>query len=91
MTQQMHMYNNAIHRQRPKVNTTILKLNNNSFSKVDGIMEVFTDLLWSPNNLTFIDLAFNDLVRPPQELEQLKNLKLLYLHGNKIKSLAALR
>lgn len=54
-------------------------------------MEVFTDLLWSPNNLTFVDLAFNDLVRPPQELEQLKNLKLLYLHGNKIKSLAALR
>ena len=76
---------------KPRVKTSILKLNNNSFTKVDRIIDILNDLLWAPQNLTFIDLSFNDLVRPPQELDVLKGLQLLYLHGNKIKSLSSLR
>jgi len=73
----------------PNKVTTILKLNNNSLTEVTGLAEVLPKLLAQPNLLHMVDLSFNGIKRISDDLLELPNLQILYLHGNEIKSLSS--
>ncbi|VDD81378.1 unnamed protein product [Mesocestoides corti] len=66
--------------------TTSLKLNNNSIEDLDDLPRAIGGLFPSENWLTWLDLSCNLLPRVPPELLQLTNLKILYLHSNRIKT-----
>ncbi|XP_055333574.1 leucine-rich repeat-containing protein 51-like [Paramacrobiotus metropolitanus] len=61
-----------------------IKLNNNKFVTMDGLMEALPKIISMPDSITWIDLSFNKLTRVEPVLVQLKNLHILYLHGNAI-------
>ena len=75
------------HVAKPTRKTTILKLNNNSLMQLNNFIPILTDLLFDPFALTMLDLSFNHFKKIPAEIVELKNLAILYLHGNEIKSL----
>ena len=47
--------------------------------------------MWEPSQLSMIDLSFNGFTTVPEELEQLPNLSVIYLHGNEISKLKDVR
>ncbi|BES96668.1 Leucine-rich repeat-containing protein [Nesidiocoris tenuis] len=61
---------------------TSLRLNNNYLDNINGIHGLALKLLEFPEKLTWLDLSFNKLTSISPELASLKNLKIIYLHGN---------
>jgi len=76
---------------RPAKVTTILKVNNNSIVSCMGLLDVLNVILWDPGKLTMVDLSFNGIKNISEELCNLPNLQLLYLHANEIKKLTAVK
>ncbi|OQV20486.1 putative Leucine-rich repeat-containing protein 51 [Hypsibius exemplaris] len=64
--------------------TQALKLNNNKFLSVAGLPEILPRILVNPEAISWVDLSFNNLTHVEPVLLQLKNLQILYLHGNNI-------
>ncbi|KAK6634740.1 hypothetical protein RUM43_012142 [Polyplax serrata] len=58
------------------------RLNNNNIVTVQGIKDLVHQIFEIPENLTWIDLSFNKLTYIHPEIGELRNLKILYLHGN---------
>jgi len=44
------------------------------------------DLVESPEEIAWLDLSFNDIDQITDDLLEFSNLKMIYLHGNKISS-----
>lgn len=63
-----------------------LKLNKNILEDLDFLPRVIGTLFPNSNWLTWLDLSCNLLQKIPPELVKMTNLKILYLHGNKIKT-----
>ena len=76
------------HVAKPRRKTTILKLNNNALLMLNNFLPILTELLYDPFALTMLDLSFNQFKKIPDEIKELQNLTVLYLHGNCIKSLS---
>lgn len=70
-----------------KAITRALKLNNNSLCELPGFAETVASLVAKPDDLLWIDLAFNDLTSIDHVLTTYRKLKVLYLHGNNIANL----
>ncbi|VDN96292.1 unnamed protein product [Rodentolepis nana] len=70
--------------------TKILKLNNNELEELNDLPEVLKSLFPTDNWLTWLDLSCNQLTQVHSELTEMKNLTILYLHGNKIASIREL-
>ena len=47
-------------------------------------MKILEQVMFSPHNLKWIDLSFNELVKIDEDILEFKLLNKLYLHGNKI-------
>ncbi|NP_001070236.1 leucine-rich repeat-containing protein 51 [Danio rerio] len=64
------------------------RLNNNSIKDLTGLMDTLSALFSEPTRLAWLDLSFNEIKHIDSVLTQLKELRLLYLHGNNIQELS---
>ncbi|XP_064609058.1 leucine-rich repeat-containing protein 51-like [Liolophura sinensis] len=71
-----------------KSNSRCLRLNNNALTEIDSLIEVASTLFEKPSDIAWLDLSFNELTAINPAITELKNLQILYLHGNQISSLA---
>lgn len=68
--------------------TIAVRLDNNSIENLTDLPPALDFMMENPlTNLQFIDLSFNLLTRIDPLLTKYTNLKVVYLHGNKIKNL----
>merc|ERR1719316_1587018 len=68
--------------------TLAVKLNNNSIDSITDLPQALEFVMDDPlRNLQWIDLSFNQLHTIQAELLSFKQMKALYLHGNRIKSM----
>lgn len=70
-----------------KFNTNVLRLNNNSLNSFEAFTDTFSQLVQSPEEISWIDLSFNMLPNIDRVIATYKNIRVLYLHGNSIDSL----
>ncbi|KAG5329755.1 LRC51 protein, partial [Acromyrmex heyeri] len=64
--------------------TSTLWLSNNRLSSMKGLQRLTDRVLDNPVYLSWLDLSFNEINEIGEEIEKFTNLKILYLHGNKI-------
>lgn len=55
---------------------------------MDGLQHLVNRVLDDPTHLSWLDLSFNEICEIGKDIEQFPNLKILYLHGNKISNIA---
>uniref|UniRef100_A0A8C6SUW8 Leucine-rich repeat-containing protein 51 n=1 Tax=Neogobius melanostomus TaxID=47308 RepID=A0A8C6SUW8_9GOBI len=65
-----------------------LRLSNNSISDLTGITYLLKHFLSWPSHLGWLDLSFNKLERIDPVLCEMRELRVLYLHGNSIWNLS---
>ncbi|XP_061074109.1 leucine rich repeat containing 51 isoform X2 [Conger conger] len=68
--------------------TQALRLNNNKIKDLTGFSDAITTLLSEPFQLAWVDLSYNLIPRIDPVLTELPELRVLYLHGNKIAKLS---
>ncbi|XP_022084531.1 leucine-rich repeat-containing protein 51-like [Acanthaster planci] len=69
------------------VRTQTVKLNNNGMTEMAGLDVTLEKVVESPEELTWLDLSFNDIAKIDPLLLKYTKLKVLYLHGNNITSI----
>lgn len=67
--------------------TSTLWLSNNLLSSMEGLQRLVDRVLDDPAYLSWLDLSFNEINEIGEDIEKFTNLKILYLHGNKIKNI----
>ncbi|XP_041734840.1 leucine rich repeat containing 51 [Coregonus clupeaformis] len=65
-----------------------LRLNNNMITDLSGFNNTVSAFLSEPSQLAWVDLSFNDISHVDSVLVELKELRVLYLHGNSICNLS---
>jgi len=68
--------------------TSTLWLSNNLLSSMEGLQRLVDKVLNDPIYLSWLDLSFNEISEIGEDIEKFINLKILYLHGNKISNIA---
>lgn len=68
--------------------TSTLWLSNNLLSSMEGLQRLADRVLDNPAYLSWLDLSFNEINEIGEDIEKFTNLKILYLHGNKIANIA---
>jgi hypothetical protein len=71
--------------------TSSLKLNNNLFFNWDGFNEAIGAVLKDPQEVTWLDLSFNQFETIGEEIASYTKLSSLYLHGNHIEDLKEIK
>ncbi|XP_078102489.1 leucine-rich repeat-containing protein 51 isoform X2 [Sander vitreus] len=61
-----------------------LRLNNNNISDLHDLQKTVSHFLAEPSQLAWLDLSFNKISHIDQVLCELRDLRVLYLHGNSI-------
>ncbi|XP_020497384.2 leucine rich repeat containing 51 [Labrus bergylta] len=67
-----------------KYESRSLRLNNNNITELHDLQMTVSHFLAEPSQLTWLDLSFNKISHIDQVLCDLKELRVLYLHGNSI-------
>ncbi|KAL6471855.1 hypothetical protein MHYP_G00205050 [Metynnis hypsauchen] len=71
-----------------KFSNRSLRLNNNIISDLQGLTDTLSALFTEPKRLAWLDLSFNDLSHIHPVLTELRELRVLYLHGNSVSDLS---
>ncbi|XP_070553996.1 leucine-rich repeat-containing protein 51-like [Ptychodera flava] len=71
-----------------KVVSSALKVNNNAIQDLNGFADIMSKLLDKPEEVSWVDLSFNDITKIDDIILQYEGLKMLYLHGNCIADLS---
>lgn len=71
-----------------KLLTQAVRLNNNTINELTDFASTMEQLLEYPDELSWVDLSFNDLPTIDPVLTMYPNLRALNLHGNSIQSLS---
>jgi len=74
-----------------RYNSNVIRLSNNNLSDTHGLYQLALDLVECPENIAWLDLSFNDIDEVTNDILEFSNLKMIYLHGNKISSLSDLQ
>ncbi|XP_006800009.1 leucine rich repeat containing 51 isoform X1 [Neolamprologus brichardi] len=61
-----------------------LRLNNNNITELHDLQKTVSHFLAQPAHLTWLDLSFNKITHIDHVLCELRELRVLYLHGNSI-------
>ncbi|KAG8264595.1 leucine-rich repeat-containing protein 51-like [Homalodisca vitripennis] len=69
--------------------TASVWLGNNNIQTTRGAAAILTHIINSPSQLAWLDLSFNQIYDIDEPILQLKNLKILYLHGNSIQNVSS--
>lgn len=67
--------------------TSSLWLSNNLLTSMEGLEYLTKRILDDPINLSWLDLSFNEISKIGEDIKNFTNLKILYLHGNKISNI----
>jgi Leucine-rich repeat (LRR) protein len=67
--------------------TSTLWLGNNLLTSTEGLEHLANRVLERPDYLSWLDLSFNEIREITEEIGKFTNIKILYLHGNKISSI----
>ncbi|CAH8841885.1 unnamed protein product [Trichobilharzia szidati] len=79
--------NLVIHKsQSGKWITQTLKVNNNHIGDITSIPSVVGELFENISNLTWLDVSCNKISAIPNTICNLKSLRIIYMHGNEIKT-----
>jgi len=70
-----------------RYNSNVIRLSNNNLVDTHGLYQLALDLVECPENIAWLDLSFNDIEEVTDDILEFPNLKMIYLHGNKIPSL----
>jgi len=70
-----------------RYNSNVIRLSNNNLVDTHGLYQLALDLVECPENIAWLDLSFNDIEEVTDDILEFPNLKMIYLHGNKISSL----
>jgi len=73
-----------------RYNSNVIRLSNNNLVDTHGLYQLALDLVECPENIAWLDLSFNDIEEVTDDILEFPNLKMIYLHGNKISSLTDL-
>jgi len=65
-----------------ELNSTCLRISNNSISTLDGLPEVLDHVMDAPEELSWLDASFNKLTSIEDIITQYPKLVVLYLHAN---------
>lgn len=68
--------------------TSTLWISNNQLSSMEGLQRLVDRVLEDPAQLSWLDLSFNEITEIGENIENFPNLKILYVHGNKISNIA---
>lgn len=60
----------------------------NHIRSIIGLYDILGTVMWNHEQLKWVDLSYNYLVKIEPEILMFKNLKTLYLHGNYIYEMA---
>uniref|UniRef100_A0A1B6GS89 Leucine-rich repeat-containing protein 51 n=1 Tax=Cuerna arida TaxID=1464854 RepID=A0A1B6GS89_9HEMI len=69
--------------------TASVWLGNNNIQTTSGAAAILSHIITSPSQLAWLDLSFNQIYDIDEPILQLKNLKILYLHGNSIQNVSS--
>ncbi|XP_012232763.1 leucine-rich repeat-containing protein 51-like [Linepithema humile] len=67
--------------------TSTMWLSNNLLRSMEGFQNLVNKFLENPIYLSWLDLSFNEISKIGEDIEKFTNLKILYLHGNKISNI----
>jgi len=73
-----------------RYNSNVIRLSNNSLVDTRGLYQLALDLVECPEDIAWLDLSFNHIQEVTDDILEFPNLKMIYLHGNKITSLTDL-
>lgn len=73
-----------------RYNSNVIRLSNNSLVDTRGLYQLALDLVECPEDIAWLDLSFNEIEEVTDDILEFPNLKMIYLHGNKISSLTDL-
>lgn len=73
--------------QNGKYNSTTLKFSNNTITDFEGFESAVELLLENPSELSYLDLSINYIMKLDEAILKYPNIKMLYLHGNRIDKL----
>lgn len=76
---------------KSKYLTAAVWLNNNLLTSTKAVTKIANYLLEFPQQLSWIDISFNNIDDIHEELLKFKNLKILYLHGNSIRNISEVK
>ncbi|XP_076329293.1 leucine-rich repeat-containing protein 51-like [Tachypleus tridentatus] len=69
-----------------RIHTKAIRFSNNNIITSGGLINFVNSMLYLPEMLSWLDLSFNKLNAVEKDITHFKNLIILYLHGNDIKS-----
>ena len=68
-----------------RYNSNVIRLANNSLVDTVGLYKMALDVVEYPEDIAWLDLSFNDIETVSDDILEFPALKMIYLHGNKIK------
>ena len=63
----------------------MIRLANNNLVDTRGLYKMALDVVECPEDIAWLDLSFNDIEAVSEDVLEFPALKMIYLHGNKIK------
>lgn len=73
-----------------RYNSNVIRLANNNLVDTTGLYQMALDVVEFPEDIAWLDLSFNEISDVSDDILEFPALKMIYLHGNKIKRFADL-
>ena len=73
-----------------RYNSNVIRLANNNLVDTTGLYRLALDVVEFPEDIAWLDLSFNEISAVSNDILEFPALKMLYLHGNKIRRFADL-
>lgn len=74
-----------------RYNSNVIRLANNNLVDMKGLYQMALDVVEYPEDIAWLDLSFNDITNVSDDILEFPALKMIYLHGNKIRHFADLQ
>ena len=68
-----------------RYNSNVIRLANNNLVDTKGLYKMALDVVEYPEDIAWLDLSFNEIGAVSNDILEFPALKMLYLHGNKIR------
>jgi len=74
-----------------RYNSNVIRLANNNLVDTKGLYKMALDVVEYPEDIAWLDLSFNDISKISDDILEFRALKMIYLHGNKIRKFSDLK
>lgn len=73
-----------------RYNSNVIRLANNNLVDTKGLYQMALDVVEYPEEVAWLDLSFNEITVISEDILEFPALKMIYLHGNKIRKFSDL-